>query len=326
MFFGASSVVVAMAALPVFADTLTDEANRDFTYESRPVHPFLIREFTNWVSDYRPPITTAVDVAAASDSNEYAAVVTTDSEGSRCASEDKESGTMTERTTFCYRPLGRLANGAHVLKTMQNAGGSSTFVGLMLVHFEAGSMLWQGRLEPQLRLSVVATQTLKPGTGDVLKLSGNTVLVSSATVSAVTRQQGGKQGASAPAAPVVETMDFSKAVLPTGDTGGPNVAGAGEGVVDEDVVVYRCDSGREISASYDTEADGATVTYQGRTVEMSSAIAASGARYVGGGWVWWTRGDSEGSLFVATPKGDTGASIERCSTDDGDEMKASSGD
>ena len=52
------------------------EANNDFTFKGQPIHPGLIREFQNWLSDYRPPITVTLDVGAAYDTNEYSDAVT----------------------------------------------------------------------------------------------------------------------------------------------------------------------------------------------------------------------------------------------------------
>lgn len=59
-------------------------------------------------------------------------------------------------------------------------------------------------------------------------------------------------------------------------------------------VVYACDDGKSLTARY--RGDRATVDYDGRRIEMRTAISASGARYVGGGLQWWTRGANEGTV------------------------------
>lgn len=77
---------------------------------------------------------------------------------------------------------------------------------------------------------------------------------------------------------------------------------------------YRCESGETIAAAYPTT-DSATVQYQGGTYNMQIVISASGARYVGGGLVWWTKGSgsgSEGTLYRQMADGSTGAVIEAC--------------
>lgn len=58
---------------------------------------------------------------------------------------------------------------------------------------------------------------------------------------------------------------------------------------------YLCPDGSVIEAWYPTT-DTARVVYQGRSIEMTSVVSASGARYVGGGWQWWTKGTTEGML------------------------------
>ena len=64
---------IVAGALPAgAAESPLAEANSDFTFKSRPIHPGLVREFQNWLSDYRPPITVTVDVGAAFGTNEYA--------------------------------------------------------------------------------------------------------------------------------------------------------------------------------------------------------------------------------------------------------------
>jgi membrane-bound inhibitor of C-type lysozyme len=58
---------------------------------------------------------------------------------------------------------------------------------------------------------------------------------------------------------------------------------------------YHCPDGSLIEAWY-PGTDTATIVYQGRSIEMTSAVSASGARYVGGSWEWWTKGMTEGTL------------------------------
>lgn len=77
---------------------------------------------------------------------------------------------------------------------------------------------------------------------------------------------------------------------------------------------YRCESGQTIAASYPTT-DSATVQYKGSSYTMAIAVSASGARYVGGGMEWWTKGSgtgSEGTLFRHMPDNTTGELIETC--------------
>lgn len=77
---------------------------------------------------------------------------------------------------------------------------------------------------------------------------------------------------------------------------------------------YACESGQTIVATYPA-ADRAMVRYQERELDMLIAISGSGARYVGNGLEWWTRGSgpgSEGTLFHHLANGTTGEIVEIC--------------
>lgn len=77
---------------------------------------------------------------------------------------------------------------------------------------------------------------------------------------------------------------------------------------------YRCESGETVAATYPST-DSATVQYKGGNYDMKIAVSGSGARYVGGGLEWWTKGSgagSEGTLFRHMDDGTSGASIELC--------------
>lgn len=77
---------------------------------------------------------------------------------------------------------------------------------------------------------------------------------------------------------------------------------------------YRCESGQTIAANYPSTGS-ATVQYKGTSYNMGIAVSGSGARYVGGGLEWWTKGSgpgSEGNLFRHKADGTPGEIIERC--------------
>ena len=59
-------------------------------------------------------------------------------------------------------------------------------------------------------------------------------------------------------------------------------------------VVYRCTDGRTVAARYDGER--AFLSLDGRSLTLTTHPSASGARYVGGGVQWWTRGMDRGRL------------------------------
>lgn len=90
---------------------------------------------------------------------------------------------------------------------------------------------------------------------------------------------------------------------------------AAESIASSDTpFVYRCKSGRKVVASY-ASGTTAVVKYGSGTRKMIVAVSGSGARYVGGGLEWWTKGrgpGSEGTLFRHENDGTTGEIIEMC--------------
>jgi membrane-bound inhibitor of C-type lysozyme len=67
-----------------------------------------------------------------------------------------------------------------------------------------------------------------------------------------------------------------------------------------DVTRYVCPDGSTVEARYPTT-ETAQITFEGRTIAMRIALSADGARYVGGGWQWWAKGMTEGTLAPLAP-------------------------
>ena len=70
-----------------------------------------------------------------------------------------------------------------------------------------------------------------------------------------------------------------------------------------------------IAATYPST-DSATINYKGSDYSMQIAVSASGARYVGGGFEWWTKGSGAGSeaiLFHHMADDTSGSIVELCS-------------
>ncbi|MBO1519535.1 MliC family protein [Oceanisphaera pacifica] len=79
-------------------------------------------------------------------------------------------------------------------------------------------------------------------------------------------------------------------------------------------VEYRCESGLSILATY-PNTDSATIDYQGNLHTLRIAKSASGARYIGQGLEWWTKGSglgSQGTLSEHHQGGTIGQTLERC--------------
>jgi membrane-bound inhibitor of C-type lysozyme len=52
---------------------------------------------------------------------------------------------------------------------------------------------------------------------------------------------------------------------------------------------YACANGSKVQATYN--GNKARLVLNGRVYLMTQAISASGVRYIGGGYTWWTKGD-----------------------------------
>ncbi|WP_199455800.1 MULTISPECIES: MliC family protein [unclassified Marinobacter] len=77
---------------------------------------------------------------------------------------------------------------------------------------------------------------------------------------------------------------------------------------------YQCESGQTIKVSYPTDST-AVVDYDDRRLQMKIAVSGSGARYVGHGLEWWTKGSGEGAsgtLFRHLEDGTSGEAVEQC--------------
>jgi membrane-bound inhibitor of C-type lysozyme len=58
---------------------------------------------------------------------------------------------------------------------------------------------------------------------------------------------------------------------------------------------YTCTDGQVVQAAYpDTQT--ALIKIKGETLTLHVAMSASGARYIGAGWQWWTKGMHDGML------------------------------
>ncbi|RDK08511.1 MliC family protein [Cupriavidus lacunae] len=62
-------------------------------------------------------------------------------------------------------------------------------------------------------------------------------------------------------------------------------------------VRYQCDGGKTLSVRYFNSPDNQAAVFrlEGKPVLAISTVSASGARYVGGRYEWWTKGE-EGTL------------------------------
>jgi len=125
-----------------------DEANRKFTYRGKPIHPKLVQEFQCWSSDGNP-VTLAVDVSAAVDTNEYGDEVQVSGEGV-VSFTDKEG-------MYDYRRVGfKRSADAHILESLSGGSGSYVEKTTLWVKFEIGQSFYpNGKPYDQLIMRLI---------------------------------------------------------------------------------------------------------------------------------------------------------------------------
>jgi predicted butyrate kinase (DUF1464 family) len=170
-------LILGIFISPCMASQQLDEANTKFTYNGNPIHPFVIREFSNWLSDNRPPMITTVDVAAAFGANKYQDSKVKKRDNWWFAESEGMDGDVRLHESFGYHWIGRLANGAHVLETGSSGGGSGFFMDLMFVKFSEGEIFWENKKEKQLLMTIVGTYSLGDRYEGGIKINGNKVFI-----------------------------------------------------------------------------------------------------------------------------------------------------
>ncbi len=162
---------------PALAGEALDEANSAFTYKGLPVHPFLVKEFLNWLSDDRPPMITTVDVSAAFNTNKYQNDEVENQDDWWGVEWQEDLEITTAYCSFGYQWLGKLEDGTHVLEVADWGGGSGVFMDLLFVTFSEGEILWKGKKEKQLLMSIVGTYTLGDRYEGEIKVLPNKVII-----------------------------------------------------------------------------------------------------------------------------------------------------
>ncbi len=170
-------LIIAMLLTPLIASEQLDEANARFSYKGKPIHPFLIREFSDWLSDGRAPAVKSIDVIAAGDLDKYRQKKIEKRDGWLFVKQLEKDRGITLYESFDYRWLGTLANGVHVLETGVNGGGSGFFMDLMFIKFSEGEIFWEAKKVKQLLMTLVGTYSLGDRYEGEIKVYSDKVLI-----------------------------------------------------------------------------------------------------------------------------------------------------
>jgi membrane-bound inhibitor of C-type lysozyme len=68
-----------------------------------------------------------------------------------------------------------------------------------------------------------------------------------------------------------------------------------QGSAPPSLINYTCADGRVVQAAY-PDTTTAQIKINGHAHTLRSAMSADGARYIGDGWQWWTKGMHDGTL------------------------------
>lgn len=87
----------------------------------------------------------------------------------------------------------------------------------------------------------------------------------------------------------------------------------GSTTINSNIMAYGCTDDRAVSATYINAGDVslAVLDIAGTTVVASNVVAASGARYAGGRYIWWSRGE-EADLFDLMGEGGDNLPVAHC--------------
>ncbi len=127
------------------------EANQNFTYNSSPIHPGCVNEFSVNMADSGPPIVRAVDVASCISTNEFSSTEKISDDG-YIGYEYEVSG---DKNYFGYKYVGKAKGGIHILDTMWTGGGTMVAKTVFLTRFgleNYRSFDEQGKLKVEKKL------------------------------------------------------------------------------------------------------------------------------------------------------------------------------
>ena len=148
------------------------EANGNFKYKNKLIHPGLVKEFETDISDYAPSITVSVDVEAAYGSNEYYEDISIDKEGKCTINPDDNP-----RTSYSYKRIGMIKPNIHALITWNWEGGSSAECSLLCVNFSIRNGYQADGVTPSQRLAMNVIRKMSISNIDDVKIKNDKILI-----------------------------------------------------------------------------------------------------------------------------------------------------
>ena len=112
-------------------EDILKEANQNFTYNGKTIHPGCVEQFMVNLADAGPPIVRSVDVESCISSNEFFMDYDVSEDG-YIGYEYEKSG---EKSYFGYKIIGKAKGGIHILDTRASGGGTMVAMTVFLTRF-----------------------------------------------------------------------------------------------------------------------------------------------------------------------------------------------
>ncbi len=159
-------------------EDILKEANKSFTYNSKPIHPGCVEQFMVNLADSGPPIVRAVDVESCVSSNEFFMDYKVSEDG-YIGYEYEDAG---EKKYFGYKDIGKASGGLHILDTRASGGGTMVAMTVFLTRFgleNYRSFDQQEKLTIEQRLIMKCIGQIDRGDRDIgsLELTNNNLVL-----------------------------------------------------------------------------------------------------------------------------------------------------
>ncbi|MCK5392493.1 MAG: hypothetical protein KAJ31_08695 [Deltaproteobacteria bacterium] len=154
------------------------EANKNFTFNEKPIHPGCVEQFNVNLADSGPPIVRAVDVAACASSNEFFMDYKVSEDGYIGYEYEGSGG----KNYFGYKYIGKAKGGILILDTRSSGGGTMVAMSVFLTRFTLEnyrSFDDQGKLKIEERLIMKCIGQINRGDRDIgtIELKNNKLIL-----------------------------------------------------------------------------------------------------------------------------------------------------